>query len=560
MPERTPKTPHDLLRMIFRRRLLFLLSACIVTVAAMMGSHMVPLKYTGTTIFERRVDAAAEELMKGKSESFASQKLTLQNELTGHIALQRVIDELRLVRPMEAGPSPQELRMLQMERQGLEARLAENLRIDWRISSDQIDTISLSFTDADPILAEKVPNLLVQLYFDSITQQIKTRLKQSCDFLEQRVNEAKKGLQEASEQRLRFQAQHAQEFPEPGAYQARVSQLIQELQNLRPHLDLARQREAQLAEVSQIKSSSSQPSQEFFGPNPERKRLSDELIKVQEELSNAMRLKGMKDKHPYVIALRKKIDELQQAHDKAPPIGKVQEIFDVGRSSIQWALDKAALRAEVEMLTRRIAQAQEELDRLQTRSAEFSKISREYGDLVKVEGERAEDVKRWHTRLAELQMQLGAEVAQRATHQSTIQPARRQYIPSSPNLALVLAGTIIGGLAAGGGLVFLAGFFDRSLALPEDAKKHFDLPVFGTIGEIVTDRQRRAKRIKMVVLTPVLALMIVSALAFSSWSTILRLRDQEKYHRLRQQPVEMVKAALTEELFLPAGELFKASE
>ena len=79
--ETQEKTPRDLLRAVFRHRLLFLMSAAFFTFAALVGACWWPLKYTATGEFERRADPVSEDLVRGKSISFDALKMTLRQEL-----------------------------------------------------------------------------------------------------------------------------------------------------------------------------------------------------------------------------------------------------------------------------------------------------------------------------------------------------------------------------------------------------------------------------------------------------------------------------------------------
>lgn len=295
--------------------------------------------------------------------------------------------------------------------------------------------------------------------------------------------------------------------------------------------------------ISQTPSSgpTSAPSNEIWGPNPQRKRLEDELAKAQDEIRDSLLLKGMKEKHPTVVKLRKKIEDLEASIEQTPAVGRMSQFqADSGPGGLQLAFEHAAVKAEIALVTNRLQKVQSELDLLQTHVAEYSKVAQEYADLVKVEGERQEEVKRWNARLGELQMQLGAEVAHRATHQKTIQPARRQYVPSTPKLWMVMAGALLGGLGAGGGLAFLAQIFDRSISTTEDAQEYFESPIFGVIGEIVTRSLQRKRALRRWIVTPAVSLLVAAVVALSAWVTVLRLQDQEKYQRLLYGPKAMM--------------------
>ncbi len=432
----------------------------------------------------------------------------------------------------------------------------ENLKIASRVSSEQVDTVSLTFTWPDPAMCEKLPNYLVQRYFDSVSEQIKTRLKQSCDFLSQRVDEAKKGLQEAAGRRMKYQADHAQQYPEPGSFQARVSQLTADIQNLRPQLDLAKQREAHLLALgrSSTQPGATKPAEEVWGPNPERGRLTDELARIREDLDNSTKIKGMKEQHPYVIGLKKRIADLEDRIAKTPPTVKLNDVYSTGvAGTIQRSLDLAAVEAEIRLVGNRLSDAKSELDHLQTHAAEYAKVARDYAELIKTETERSEEVGRWNVRLSDLQMQLGAEVANRATIQATIQPAKRPYVPSSPNPLMVWAGSVLIALATGAGVAFLASMMDRSVSSADLAEEWFDLPVHGTIGEIVTPAQRRARLAKRALFWPAAGAVLLAMVAAAGWTATLRLTDQDRYAQVLHQPLTAIEAALGPEKTVGGG-------
>ena len=205
----------------------------------------------------------------------------------------------------------------------------------------------------------------------------------------------------------------------------------------------------------------------------------------------------MKEQHPYVIGLKKRIADLEDRIAKTPPTVKLNDVYSTGvAGTIQRSLDLAAVEAEIRLVGNRLSDAKSELDHLQTHAAEYAKVARDYAELIKTETERSEEVGRWNVRLSDLQMQLGAEVANRATIQATIQPAKRPYVPSSPNPLMVWAGSVLIALATGAGVAFLASMMDRSVSSADLAEEWFDLPVHGTIGEIVTPAQRRARLAK----------------------------------------------------------------
>ena len=70
------KSAHDLLRVAFRRRTLFIFAALVVAFAILAAAHGVPLEYTGVTKFERQTDDAAK-MGGGSGDAFGAAKKKL---------------------------------------------------------------------------------------------------------------------------------------------------------------------------------------------------------------------------------------------------------------------------------------------------------------------------------------------------------------------------------------------------------------------------------------------------------------------------------------------------
>jgi hypothetical protein len=110
----------------------------------------------------------------------------------------------------------------------------------------------------------------------------------------------------------------------------------------------------------------------------------------------------------------------------------------------------------------------------------------------------------------------------------------------------VIGFAIIGALAFGGGLVFLTHILDRTIVTTEDASQHFGIPIHAVIGEIITERERRAAMFRKWIVTPSVAAVVVVAVAISSLSLVLWLRYPEKYDEWKNSPVAFVYRTVTD--------------
>ena len=173
-------TPRDALRVVFRRWPLFLVGASVFAVAAICWAHYWPLSYTGTAIFERRLDPAGSHL---KSESFEGMKRTLIHRLAGREAVGQVIEELGLTQGLPHGPDGQLTPAGNMTKQQLVAEFRGKLQARFQVESTNIDLVSVEFTHEDAKLASEVPNALVSKYMEWVHKNIHARLESSSQFL-----------------------------------------------------------------------------------------------------------------------------------------------------------------------------------------------------------------------------------------------------------------------------------------------------------------------------------------------------------------------------------------
>lgn len=268
------KTPRDLLRAVFRRRLLFLSGAAIFAFAALVGALWWPVKYTAMAKFERRSDPASEALVGSKSESFETSKQVLQQELAGFNALNAAAEDLEkkgLLPPLPRGndqkltPEGQNLRQ-QLIRDLMDDR---DLKVNFLVRSAEVDLVSVEFTDKDPRLAQTLPNTLVTNYINNISEKMITNLTASRDFLQKKVDEANTRLTELTRKRTEFEREHAGMLPEnPGTLQQEVQRIDADMDRVRRQQSLAQQK---LDQIKAFRAGGKAPADNAPPPSPKDK-------------------------------------------------------------------------------------------------------------------------------------------------------------------------------------------------------------------------------------------------------------------------------------------------
>jgi uncharacterized protein involved in exopolysaccharide biosynthesis len=612
------KTPRDLLRAIFRRRLLFVSGAALFAFATLVGACWWPLKYTAIAKFERRSDPASEDLVRGKSESFDALKMTLQHELIGTNAVEAAVEGLEKKRLLPTLPRGQDGKLTadgRMLRQELVRDLSADLKAVFDVRSQEVDLVSVSFTDKDPRLAQELPNTLITNYIDRMSEQIVTNLTSSRDFLKNKAAEASTLFAELTRKRIDFEIKNAGMMPEnPGALRLEIQRVTSDMDTIRRQQTLAKLKLDQIktflrgatpqdadssspsagkpeakppdkdAAAAAIAEKPASPStmaieQEYADAKQELVRLQDQRQQYQRSLDEARTLMHMTDKHPKAVALKKQIDDLDkrivEAKARMPDLEKrVTERRDLERRlgsgrdgavagatpadvtldplrqrdvELQQAnlvMQEAMVQSEYQMATKELERLQAHLTKLNDSMSNFGPVRNEYLGLLKEVADQQAEVDRWQKRQTEVQMALAAEAAKHRTHLNQVELAPEQFRPSSPKLLYVLALALVGGLAFGGGLVFLINTVDRSIATTEEAAEYFALPVLGTIGEITTPAQKARRKILRWGLGPVAALVVVLAIAFAALNITLLLDYCEQYDEWKSSPARFVTAKI----------------
>ena len=631
MAETTHKaTPRDLLRSVFRRRLLFLSGTAIFAFAALVGALWWPVKYTAMAKFERRSDPASEALAGSKSESFETLKQVLQQELAGFNALNAAAEDLEkqeLLPPLPRGNKQELTSEGKMLRQQVVRDLTDDLKVTFMVRSAEVDLVSVEFTDKDPRLAQVLPNTLVTNYINNISEKMIVNLTASVVFLQKKVDEANTRLTELLKTRTEFEKEHAGMLPEnPGTLQQEVQRIEADMDRIGRQQSLAKMKLEQIKAFragGKAPSDNSPPASPKDKPEekpakndtppaastkdkPEEKpakkdaassaaiekkltedgqlleremvevtqelgRLLDQQQQYQRSLDEGRTLNHMTEKHPRMEALKKQIKDLDDRIAKARTrltdvqsrrsdyISRVKESLpDTARGSelvqsspdpllrrafemqmAQMVMEETAAQLEVNLTTSELGRLKYHQDKLRQVLDGYVPKRQEYVEIVKKVTDLQAEVNRWQARLTGVNMDLAAEAAKRRTHLSQVELAQEQFRPSSPKLLYVIAFALVGGLAFGGGLVFLANTMDRSVSTTEDAVDCFGLPILGIIGEIVTSKQKTRRKMIRVVLRAV-AVLAVAAIGLAAMNITLWLNDRSGFEEWKKAPVSFV--------------------
>lgn len=536
-------TIRTILNLVSRRWPLVVIALAVFAIGAIVVAHYLPLAYTGSTIFERRQDIAADASTMRGSESFEGQKLTLKHELAGMVAVTKAVEQLGLTRGFQRDSNGQLTMEGQRAKQKLVEQIMARIKIKWETSSPQVDLVSVSFEDSNPWLAENMPNTLVSNYINQVSEQSVERLSASRTFLENQVTLCDNRYTELMKQRIDFEVKNAGLLPDsPAMLYEGLTRLNADLDALRLQNEVAKQTLVGLTEMtpgdldpSGDPNGTGKPMEVHYGTNPEYIRLNQELVNAKNALAAA--LVNKLETHPDVIMWRDQIQRIEEQLHKTEPQAVLETVFGSNKDNTL-AIQMLTTKASAEMTEKEMARVESRLESHKNLLNNFGPIRREYLDIVKKLEEQQAELSQWEDRLRDVHMALAAEVAKRRTHLNAVQPALEQFYPSSPEFKKVLGFALAGGLAFGIGLLILIHRLDRSVMTPEQATRVLGIPVYGYVDVILTPAQMTWRWVKRWILLPVIFLVLALAFAVSCYSLSLRLNAPDEYGQWRARPVQ----------------------
>lgn len=540
-------TTRSLIKQYFVRWRLLLLAAVLFASGALIWAHTLPLQYTGTAIFERRRDPVTTGASLRGSESFESRKETLEYDLASWEAVEKAVEEMEkrnLTKYME-----REGGVLtdkgKSTKQQLVREFGKKIKINWEVSSTQIDLVSVSFTHSNQDLAEQMPNELVENYIERVSKQVVVNLTKSKEFLESQVENCNNQLIGFIKERIKSEEENKGAIPESSSVlYERIFRINSDLDARRLQFQVAQQELASLQGLEQSMIGSAEdpnePHEIHMIPNPLLAQRQAELQQAEDQLYELMNVNTMKETHPTVQMLQRKIASLEERIKETEPMVESEYVYGRSANNPAFLMQMLRTKATVVGTDNEIKRLEGQKEKYEDILGNFGAIRQKYlEDTKKIEDKQAE-LSSWEGRLQSVTMSLAAEYAQRGIRLGTVQGALKQYLPSEPDLWRVLGIAVMGGLAFGGLLVFLAIRMDQSVITPEQAAKGFAIPVYGFVGVIMTPRKLFFRFLKRWVVLPIVSLLLIAVLGLLIYSLTLRLHYPEKYEKQIEQNVNKV--------------------
>jgi hypothetical protein len=548
-------TFRDRLRVFFRWQYLFLFSAAAVAIVVLLLAHNVEIEYSAATVFEMRVGMIVPDRgMGGVSDTEELKRLrqTVRQRMTNREAILAVGQKLGLFDPPDEDDdrTPEQI---EADNRSTIGGIRKNLDVRWSAQSEEVDLVTLVFSCDDADLAYRMPNELVAHYGTTVQAERVAELTQSFDFLNGKSDEYRSVVKKMTYDKVTLETEHIGLMEEPQMdIVRRQMQAKADRDAVAALLKIAKDR---LRSLQKLKEGAEEeetevPAQIIKGPNPELERLGQELREYKTELDLAMTLQHMTRDHPAIRTLLTRIAIMEERIRKTPEEIVLQTVYDFGSGGEAYAAEVAAAQTEVEILQAELHRVDSQIEGYKKMMIGFEEVRPRYIAIIDELKDAESKAEMWESRRRQVEMAL--EAARGTTPDmpgmlTILEEAQRPTIPSFPRLNHVFAVALFGALAAGSLLVFFWNSKDRTVGTTEDAARYFDVPVIGSVGQIMTRGVRGKRFFRRWLIVPIVAAVMFLVIAVLVLSITLRLRRPEQYKQWREEPVAYATDKLTGE-------------
>ncbi len=411
------------------------------------------------------------------------------------------------------------------------AALTRKVNLGYEIATNELDQVNVTFTDENPAFARWAINSLVNNYINRTRQQIDQRLRQSAVFFENEVDASRARIEELENQKLVFEIEKADLLPDnPNSLQNALAAAKARL------AELTRDRSATLVRIrgleEAIEDTPALSPKTITQRNPELARLETEHRQTEEQLSLFLNTYRMTERHPDVTTLRTKLVEIQQRIDQTDQevVAQRETSSNPKREELELQLTRAqgeldALTAHQAALNDHIAGLEKQTDQMYGVRSAYLKIDREIAQVRRQLGF-------WEDNLRRLDMVRAAESGDRGIRLSFLKPCPPLIHPISPQWMQVVMAAIGLGLVAGAVSVLFAHRTDATFHRGTELAASLDLPLLGSVSEIISAQQRRTRQIRRMVLYPLNFAAMAAVLIFMASLLYLNLQRPELFSRL----------------------------
>ena len=542
MAWRKPANLNEWAGIILRHKKKFFYPAIVAMISVIWASQWYPRQYTGEAKFQRRSDASMGGGDGGAAigEAYGRIRALMQYNFKGRPAIEQLVTDLNLTRGFPRSIDGELTTDGKILYNDLINRLSNSIWISNQVASEQVDLISVSYTDADRDLIPKVCNQLVENYIRKVRTEMDDTLLEQKKFFDTEVNRYRRKVADLEASRLRFTIAQAGVDPEdPMVIYNKLNDLKTDREKRKAEFEKSKGALDALTkwEKDEPEFKENRTTEE----NAELLAIKDKLKKQQEMLdTNIYEFRRTKD-HPAVKDLVRRIADTKKelAEFEGGDTIKVEEVPNTAKIEAQ--KDISVKTGELKAMEKGLEEMTADIERFEVYNRNFFTVRNDYLKIQRELTESQDQLKFWDDSLRRTTMALALSVGERGLRLSFVQRAPDLAKPSSPTLVKILGAAVALGLAIGALMVILAELLDHSYRSVEQAIDEIKLPVLGAINEIVSPAAAMRRKIFGWGVFPAVTMVLILVLGGVFAMTYLSLEAPHKYDQLKENPVRFIK-------------------
>lgn len=452
-------------------------------------SRLLTSRYTSTTTVLVEPPTISPDIIKPAVNGQLTQQLASMNaQILSRSSLDPIIHEFNLY-PKDVNRVPPD-ELVQRLRDSIEVSALKEME---ETKAQGLPGFTISVTLDNPITARDVCSRLTTLFIQDASNYREQTSKQTTDFLDGQLTEAKRKLDEQSQKVADFKLRYFGSLPEDQAANAtQLASLDAQLNAVTQALAGAQQDlnfHQTLLEQQRAAWQSSQT-----GDSPQT--LEIQMAKLQSDLAN-LRSSGYTDEFPTVIEKKNQIAELKtriaDSATKFKSAGAPKPVSDppqVQQLEAQVNADRkmiAEKTADHDRITKQIHECEARMRLSPAVQQQYEELTRDgatanqsYQTLLKEKNDSAMNTA--------LEKQQGDEIFE------TLDAANLPETPSFPNRPLFAGGGFLLGLSIGLGLAYFVEIQDTSMRSERDIETILRLPVLAMIPPVEAIEGRKSRR------------------------------------------------------------------
>jgi polysaccharide chain length determinant protein (PEP-CTERM system associated) len=496
----TRYSPEDILQILLRRAWMIVIPLALGTAAAVVVGQHLPKKYRSETLVMLVPQRIPESYVKAAATNPADLLATLKDQILSRSRLERIIVDLNLYEALR--------RTLPMEDVVLRMRSDIDLATQGKDEKES-PTFRISYVSNDAKTAQKTTERLASLFIEENIRDRENVSEDTSQFLDSQLQDARQRLQEQERKLEEYRRKYSGQLPTQAASNLQAIQNTQlQLQSLRESMDRGRERRLLLEhQVADLRSPGSvlEAPAPVAAPGaalPEGGTTAQQLDAARTRLQQLQT--RYKPGHPDVQTMERVVRDLESRlqvernRPVAPAKGEAVEVTpaeaarqkrlrDLTDQMDDLDRELADKQRQEKQLTGVIADYQTKLDAVPARESDLVELMRDHDTLQTT----------YQSLLAKREdSKLAANLERRNSGEQfrVLDPARVPERPFSPNVLLITAGGIGGGLALGLALVAFLEYGDSSMRREEDVVRLCALPVLAMVPLMASPAERRATR------------------------------------------------------------------